>query len=129
VGAEYEFKMPYAIGIDLTEVDDVRDSISRFGDRYLERVYTASERADCGTDPRRLAARFAAKEAAMKALAPADRLPWHSISVVRDAAGRPSLALSGEAAELASRLGVSGISVSLTHERSVAAAIVLTEAA
>ncbi len=120
--------MPHAIGIDLTSVYEVSKSIHEFGDRYLERVYTPGERSDCGRDASRFAARFAAKEAAMKALAPADRLPWRSIAVCRDARGRPSIELTGEAAKLARSRGVTEISVSLTHEASLAAAVVLVEA-
>ncbi len=120
--------MPYAIGFDLASVDEVRQSVRDFGDRYLERIYTAAEREDCGTDARRLAARFAAKEATMKALATLEGVPWRSIAVRCDAMGRPSLVLSGQAAELADRRGVTGISVSLTQGSSLAAAVVVAEA-
>jgi holo-[acyl-carrier protein] synthase len=100
------------------------------GQRYLERVYTAREIADCtgadGVDPERLAARFAAKEAAMKVLRPGDAaVPWPSIEVVRDAAGVPALTLHGPAAELARAAGLTEFAVSLTHEDAYAAAVVV----
>ncbi len=108
--------------------DDVADALRRHGDRYLERVYTERERRDAGADPLRLAARFAAKEAAMKALAPADEpLPWRDIAVHRDAFGRPALHLSGAAQRLAARAGVESLSVSFTHERDLAAAVVIAQ--
>jgi holo-[acyl-carrier protein] synthase len=113
----------------MTDVQEVRDSIASHGDRYLHRVYTQDERLVCGTSPRRLAARFAAKEATMKALECEDRLPWHSIAVAHDAAGRPVLALSGPASELARKRGVCELSVSLTHAALHAAAVVLARTA
>jgi holo-[acyl-carrier protein] synthase len=121
--------MPVRVGIDLVEVEEVRESIAAHGDRYIERVYTAAERSECGRDPRRLAARFAAKEAAFKALAgEGDRaLPWHSIGVEDGATGRPRLRLTGAAAALAERRQARGFEVSLTEGQSVAAAVVLAE--
>jgi holo-[acyl-carrier protein] synthase len=117
-----------SVGIDMVDIDEVREALAAHGDRYLERVYTAQERAACGRNPRRLAARFAAKEAAMKALACEDRLPWHSIAVATDSNDAPTLALSGPAAEMARARGVSSVVLSFTHGASYAAAIVLTEA-
>ena len=119
--------MSIRVGIDLTSTDEVRDSITRFGDRYLERVYTATELRDCAGDPVRLAARFAAKEATIKALRAPDRLPWQTIEIRRDDSGAPSLALSGAAQALAAQRGCRSLSVSLTHERGHAAAVVVTE--
>jgi holo-[acyl-carrier protein] synthase len=60
--------MPLRVGIDLVQIEDIRESIAAYGERYLERTYTDEERRDCGGDPSHLAARFAAKEAALKAL-------------------------------------------------------------
>ncbi len=119
-------------GIDLVQVQHVADSVAEHGDAYLERVYTDRERAECegrdGLDPARLATRFAAKEAAFKALGPGDEaIPWRSIEVVRDTAGRVELALTGRAAELAREAGVTELALSLTHEGPMAAAIVVAE--
>lgn len=114
------------IGIDMIDVEEVRESMRVHGDRYLERVYTDDERHDCGTGARRLAETFAAKEATMKALASPERLPWHSVAVGRDAAGRPAVVLRGPAAELARRRGVRQVSVSFSGVASHALAVVLT---
>lgn len=116
------------VGIDLTSADTVKESIRIHGKRYLERVYTPGELAECGFDAGRLAARFAAKEAAIKALRRDDEpLPWACIGVRCDGAGRPSLELSGEAAALARARGVSQLSLSLTHEGQFAAAVVVAQ--
>lgn len=120
--------MPLCIGIDLTDVEQIRESVRVHGDRYLGRVYTEAERRECGSSVRRLAASFAAKEATMKALACEEQLPWQSIAVARDAAGRPTLQLSGAAAALARERGVAELDVSFTHARSHAAAIVIGRA-
>lgn len=119
--------MSIGVGIDLTSPDEVRDSIRRFGDRYLKRVYTAGELRDSGGDPSRLAARFAAKEATNKALRAPDRLPWQSIEVQRGLTGAPELALTGAAEVLAAQRGCQRLAVSLTHERGHAAAVVVAE--
>lgn len=117
--------MPLCIGIDLADFEQVRESVGRHGDRYLERVYTDSERRECAGNPRRLAANFAAKEATMKALASDGQLPWRSIAVRSDPAGRPTLELSGPAAALAQARGISRLEVSLTRSALHAAAIVM----
>ncbi len=111
-------------------VGEVREAVEAHGERYLERVYTADELRDCmrdnALDPSRLAARFAAKEAAMKVLREGDEaLPWSSISVTKEPAGRPRLRLTGDAQELARASGVGELDVSLTHERDYAAAAVI----
>src|SRR5438105_14428575 len=122
--------MPFAVGIDLVSREQVQDAVRLHGDRYLERVYTDQERACAGTDPLRLAARFAAKEATIKALRRGDEpLPWRDIAVHTDPAGRPSLRLTGAAARVARAAGVKGLSVSLSHEGDLAAAIVVAELA
>jgi holo-[acyl-carrier protein] synthase len=120
--------MPLLVGIDLVTVEEVRRSIADHGERYLSRVYTADELADADRAPARLAARFAAKEATMKALGRSDEaFGWREIAVARDADGRPSLCLSGPVASLARLRGVRSLTVSLTHEREYAAAVVVAE--
>ena len=125
--------MPTRVGIDLVRVADVRDALDAHGAHYLARVYTDNEVDDCrgtaGPDPRRLAARFAAKEAAAKALRvhPDEALPWTAIEVVRDADGFPALVLHGAAAELAGARGITDLVVSLSHEDEYAAAVVSAE--
>lgn len=116
------------VGIDLLSVDEVRDAIAAHDERYLARIYTDAERRDCGEDPERLAARFAAKEAAIKALRPGDEaLPWRDIEVRRDRAGWTELELHGAAARLAERQGVTSAAVSLTHDRDRVSAVVVLE--
>jgi holo-[acyl-carrier protein] synthase len=130
--------MSISIGIDLTATDAVAQSLRIHGERYLGRVYTERERRDCARPPGcpdagrpdavRLAARFAAKEATLKALRREDEaIPWTSIGVCTDGAGRPTLELTGAAAALARRRGVAALSVSLTHEGGFAAAVVAAD--
>ena len=114
------------MGLDLVSVESVAEAIATHGERYLRRTYSEAELRDCAGEPERLAARFAAKEATMKVLDRGDEsLPWTSIAVHRDATGRPSLVLSGAAAELAERRGLGAFELSLTHEAGYAAAVVL----
>ena len=116
-------------GTDIASVDDVRSSLSRFGSRYLERVFTPHEIDSCSAGSLRaasLAARFAAKEATMKVLRPGDRTPpWTTIEVRQDATGACELRLAGAAAELAADAGISEMAVSLSHERDLAVAVVV----
>lgn len=115
------------VGCDLHPVADVSASIARFGARYLSRVFTAAELAQCtgATRDERLAARFAAKEAVFKVLRPARDIavPWSSIEIVTDADGRPAVTLTGRAAALASRQGIEAIDVSMSHDAGVALAV------
>lgn len=121
--------MPIAVGIDMVETDEIRESLRSHGERYLNRTFTDVERRDCGLDPKRLAARFAAKEATMKAmrLLPDEALPWRSIGVVHDANGRPGIRLTDVAAALADRRGVRRLDLTITYRRSLAVAVVLAE--
>jgi holo-[acyl-carrier protein] synthase len=106
------------VGIDLVDIDDVREALRVHGERYLQRIYTQREIADSRGRPERLAECFAAKEAALKALRQADEpVPWRAIEV-RGA----SLRLEGRAAELAGDLE---IALSVSHEGPVAAAVVV----
>jgi holo-[acyl-carrier protein] synthase len=100
--------MPLRVGIDLVKASSIQAALAEHGERYLERVYTAAEREQCGRDPLRLAARFAAKEATMKVLQPDenDAVPWSSIEVVRNPGGAPTIALHGPAAALAAAAGL-----------------------
>jgi holo-[acyl-carrier protein] synthase len=119
--------MPLRVGIDLVRAATIAASIAEHGDAYLQRVYTAREIADTRADPLRLAARFAAKEATMKVLAPdpGQSVPWPSIEVVRNAPGAPSLQLHGPAADLAASAGLTAFALSFTHEEEYAAAVVV----
>jgi holo-[acyl-carrier protein] synthase len=124
--------MGLRVGIDLVAVATVAESLrGPHRDHYLERIYTVREIDDCrGTsgrvEPERLAARFAAKEAAIKALpGPGEEIRMTGIEVVRDASGNVSLELSGRAAELLAETGGGEVALSLTHEGGFAAATVV----
>lgn len=117
------------VGIDVVCVDETARALERFGDRYVRRLFTAGEAAHCLATPTqaaaRLAARFAAKEAAIKVLRPAHWIDWRCIEVVRKARGHTELRLSGEAAELAKAAGLEHFAVSLAHEGNYATAVVV----
>lgn len=120
------------MGIDLVSVQSVEESVRTHGERYLERVYTEREVSECstsaGVDSERLAARFAAKEAALKVLRPqGEGISWRAIEVRRDPLGWVDLELTGRAAALAARTGLTGFAVSLTHEAGLASAVVVSE--
>jgi holo-[acyl-carrier protein] synthase len=119
--------MQGGVGIDLVSVTEVQETVARFGDRYLSRVFTPREREECRMQPSRLAARLAAKEATMKALRSADGLPWTSIEL-RDGESRtPTLSLHGAAAKLARQRKVTALSVSLGRGKGQASALVLAQ--
>lgn len=116
------------VGTDLVSVSDVEQSIVRFGDRYLRRVYSAGELTTCvGPDGApvacRLAARFAAKEATVKALRPSIGLAYTDIELVTDIVGVPTMKFSGLALSWFESLSVSSCSVSVAHEGDLASAV------
>lgn len=125
--------MVVGIGTDLIEIRRVEESIARFGERFLERVFTAGEIAYCQrkrkTAGESFAARFAAKEAGAKALGTgiSRGIGWKEIEVRRDAGERPTLHWSGRAAVRVVEMGISRVSLSLTHSESVAMAMVIVE--
>jgi holo-[acyl-carrier protein] synthase len=119
--------MPLSIGLDLISVDDVRDAVREHGARYLRRVYTDDELRECGADAGRLALRFAAKEATVKALGiVGEPAMWRSIAV-EEVGSRASLTLTGAAAELADRQRVERLALSVQRGGSVAAALVIAQ--
>lgn len=124
--------MIVGIGTDLAEVSRIRESIVRFGDRFLNRIYTESERAYAESKANvheRFAARFAAKEAGMKAIGTGWNfgITWKDFEVVNERSGRPKLLLHGVAREIANRLHADRISISLTHTKEMAFAVVILE--
>ena len=140
---------PLRVGVDVTTVAEVADSVRIFGDRYLQRIFTAHELDCCrSSDPvagppdvagddhsssggvrfstESLAARFAAKEAAIKVLRPIGPRPeWRAIEVRQDVDGGCNLRLSGLAASLAEQAGLDHLAVSLTHDAGIGAAVVV----
>ena len=119
-------------GVDITEVPRIAAAIERFGERFLNRVYTPKEIAYCQSKKNaveRFAARFAAKEAAMKAIGTGLRqgVTWQDVEVGREPGGRPTIMFSGRAAEFAAKLGAKRVHLSLTHSEETAIANVVLE--
>ena len=124
--------MVLGLGTDLIEIRRVQESMNRFGERFLERIFSVGEIAYCKRKKNAaesFAARFAAKEAGAKALGTgiSHGVSWKEFEVKREASGKPSLHLSGRAAELAGAMGVKKIQLSLTHSRELAMAVVVVE--
>ncbi len=119
-------------GVDLCEVHRIKDAITRHGRRFVERVYTEREIAYAERKANlyeRYAARFAAKEAVMKALGTGWRggIGWRDFEVTNLPSGRPTLSFHGKAAEIAKKLGVENVSLSITHTAVQAMAMVILE--
>jgi len=119
-------------GIDIAEVPRIAASIERFGKRFLHRVFTDGEIRYCESKANRVeryAARFAAKEAAMKAIGTgwSHGVAWRDIEVRREPGGRPTLAFHRKAAEFAAKLGARHVALSLTHTAEHAIAQVILE--
>ncbi|HKV43626.1 MAG TPA: holo-ACP synthase [bacterium] len=117
------------LGVDIVEVDRIRRAVARWGEPFLHRVFTPAELARGGTSPtaaERLAGRFAAKEAVMKALGRRG-VGWREIEITTDPFGKPGVHLSGRAAEIADRLGVRAWSLAISHTRLMAIAQALAE--
>jgi holo-[acyl-carrier protein] synthase len=126
------FSMIVGSGIDLVEIGRIHQSMERFGQRFLDRIFTAAEQAYCLRKRKAaesLAARFAAKEAGAKALGTgiSRGVNWLEIEVVREPGGKPSLRFHGRAAEIAAALGVAHTALSLTHTGDLAMASVVLE--
>jgi holo-[acyl-carrier protein] synthase len=120
------------IGIDLAEVDRIREAIERHGKRFIERIYTAAEIAYVERKANRYeryAARFAAKEAGMKAIGTGWKrgVRWQDFEVANLPTGRPTLQLHGAAAKFADDLRVRNIALSITHTAQQGMAIVILE--
>ena len=125
--------MIVGLGLDIAEVDRIEAAIRRHRAPFLERLYTPHEVAYCESHKdkfERYAARFAAKEATMKALGTgwSRGVRWRDIEVAREPGGKPTIRLEGVAAEIANRMGVKSISLSITHSGNLALAQVIFEA-
>ncbi len=119
-------------GVDLCEVPRIEASIARYGNRFLERIFTTREIAYANRKANRFerfAARFAAKEAGMKALGTGwtGGITWRDFEVVNLPSGRPTLIFHGRAAEIAGKLGVRHVALSITHTKEQALAMVVLE--
>ncbi|MFA7295882.1 MAG: holo-ACP synthase [Dehalococcoidia bacterium] len=116
----------HAVGVDMIETTRVRDVLSKHPERFLSRVFTPEEVAFCRGRVPELAARFAAKEAVMKALGTGARsVAWRDIEVLPDRRGKPLVYLYGGAAERAATIGLDAIDISLSHLADFAVAIVV----
>ncbi len=128
--------MVAGIGVDITDIKRIRESLDEFGERFRNRVFTEAEIAYCErfthqtAKVERYAARFAAKEAARKALGaatPLKSLSWHDVEIISSTEGAPQLRFHGQAAELMKELNISGAHVSLSHAPDHAVAFVVLE--
>jgi holo-[acyl-carrier protein] synthase len=119
-------------GIDIAEVPRIQQSFERFGERFLQRIYTSAEMRYCDSKANRFeryAARFAAKEAAMKALGTgwSHGVRWVDCEVVRMPGGRPTMRFHGKAGEIAAKLGMKNAALSISHTSEQAIAQVILE--
>ena len=128
----YLIPMIVGTGIDIAEVPRIAESIQRFGERFLRRVFTEEEIQYCDSKANRFeryAARFAAKEASMKALGTgwSRGIRWRDIEVARQPGGRPTIKFHGKAADFAARLKANNVALSLSHTPEQAIASVILE--
>lgn len=124
--------MVVGIGTDMIEIERIEHSIARFGDRFLARVFTPGEIAYCRAkrmSGESFAARFAAKEAGAKALGTgiSRGVSWPEFEVTRRPGQRPELVLHGRARQIADRLGITRLNLSLSHSKQLSIAVVVAE--
>ena len=122
--------MIVGVGLDLCLISRMEKALARSGGRFAARVFTANERRYCESraqPAQHFAARFAAKEALLKALGVPEGLSWHELEIAQRPSGGPQVALHGVAAQAATRLGISHLHVSLTHQGDAACAVVIAE--
>ena len=122
--------MILGLGIDVCAIDRVAGMLDRWGDRFWDRILTPAERELLSRRVDRataLAGRFAAKEAAAKAMGGALGVGWHHLEIIGAPKRAPTLTLHGPARILADRVGVSHAHISITHDAGVAAAVVVME--
>jgi len=121
----------HGVGVDIVDIDRIRNSVSHFGEDFLERVFTPSEVEYCmkRKDPHpSLAARFAAKEAMIKALTTDESIPLRDIEVVMSDTGKPSIKPGIKLKEIMDTVSIKGSHLSLSHEKRYAVAYVILEA-
>ena len=115
--------MQHHIGTDIMEIERIRQAIERWGDRFLNRVYTKHELKIYGHHAHSLAVSFASKEAVMKMLGTGNRgVAWREIETLYHTSGKPLIRLNGRAKKQANKLGIKEIDVSLSHSRDYATA-------
>ena len=123
-----------AHGIDLVDFPRIEEMLKRHGERFLNKVFTATEQAYAQTNKNgmeKLAGRFAAKEAILKLMGTGWRgkIAWTDIEIINNAVGQPEVTLEGEVKEIAEKLGIGHISISITHTANfaIASAVALTK--
>ena len=115
-------------GIDIIEIARIEKAIARWGENFLKRVYTESELRLYRNKPSSLAVRFAGKEAVIKALSPLGQsIGWREIEILSEPNGKPSVHLYGKAQNQAKGLGLNSLTISLSHSREYAIALVTGE--
>jgi holo-[acyl-carrier protein] synthase len=115
-------------GVDILEISRIRKIVERWGQRFLDRVFTDTELRICKKIPERLASRFAGKEAVMKALGTGTRgISWREIEIASELSGKPVVNLYGKAREKAESLGLSELAISLSDSREYSIAFVVGE--
>ena len=124
--------MILGLGLDLTQIQRSQQFLDRHGERFTRRILTSNETEFCarfGNSAERIAGCIAAKEAASKALGTgmSDGVHWKCFEITRERSGKPTLVLHGRAAELAAEMGVKRVSLSITHDAGMAAAVVIFE--
>ena len=124
--------MIFGIGIDLVEVDRLRSSVKKFGDKFLNRIFTENEIKYCQTkfnSYQHYAVRFAAKEALLKAIGTGLRsgMTWHQIEIVNDTQAKPSIITYGECQKFLQKLEIKKIELSLSHTKDHGVAVVILE--
>ncbi len=114
-------------GIDIIEIARIEKALARWGENFLQRVYTESELRLYHKKPSSLAARFAGKEAVVKALGIARGINWKEIEILSNAGGKPLVHLHGKARNQAKELGLDSFTISLSHSKEHAIALVTAE--
>lgn len=115
-------------GIDIVEISRIKDALDSWGNRFLKRIYTDAEIKYCQGHAPELAARFAGKEAVMKALGTGYRgIHWHNIEILPNQHGAPLIFLRGNARSIADGLGIEELAITLSHSREYAVASVVGE--
>ena len=118
----------HTVGVDLIEIERIRATLDKFGERFLKRIYTDAEVTYCRGRVPELAVRFAAKEAVMKALGTGARgVGWREIETLAQRSGKPFVVLHGRAKARAERIGLKEMGISLTHSKEYGIASVVGE--
>ncbi|OGO23324.1 MAG: holo-[acyl-carrier-protein] synthase [Chloroflexi bacterium RBG_16_50_9] len=118
----------HTVGVDIIEIDRIRAAIDRWGERFLNRIYTQLELKLCRRRTGPLASRFAGKEAVMKALGTGLRgVGWREIEITSESSGKPLVQLYGKAQDKAASLGLGTLAISLSDSKEYAVAVVVSE--